>query len=443
MKSILITGPSSNSGKTTITLALTRAISNRGYKISAFKAGPDFIDLRYLEMASGKQAGNLDIHLMGIDGVRTSLSMNYGEYGIVEGAMGYFDGIYNGFENSSYHISNELDIPTILVYRPKGEMFSVIPKIKGMVDFSGSKIKGIILNEVNERIYRLLREKIEEYIGVEVLGYLPKDKKLELESRYLGLVWPDNRKDSQDFISRAANIAEKTLSIDRILGLANEIQVEDYKHEGKRNIKVAIARDGAFNFYYRENLKLLENTCKVEYFSPIKDKEVPSADLIYLGGGYPELFKEELTANKDMIRSIREKAEEGVFILAEAGGFMYLVSSIEGHAMCNIFKGHSRMTNRLQRFGYVDMELREDTILGKKGDIIKGHEYHQSTIDIDHKPLFNISKPKDISRRWLCGYSFKNVLAYYQHINFLGNRKTFNHLLDSIENKRKRDKIVY
>lgn len=438
MKSMLITGPSSNAGKTIVSLVITRAIANRGYEVSAFKTGPDFIDLKYLEIASKKRAGNLDMHLMGRDGIRDSLSMNHGEYGIVEGAMGYFDGIYNGFENSSYDISRELDIPAILVYKPKGEMFSAIPKIKGMVGFPGSKVKGIILNEVNERIYHLLKEKIEEYIDVEVLGYLPKDSRLELESTYLGLISPHEKNSYvYDFISRAANIAEKTVSIDKILKLASEIQVKPYVYEKKRDIKVAIAYDEAFNFYYNENLKLLETICVVEYFSPIIDKELPEADFIYLGGGYPELFKEELAANKDMTETIREKAECGVFILAEAGGFMYLLSSIEGYNMCNIFKGYSQMTNMLQRFGYVNMELREGTILGEKGDIIRGHEYHKSTIGIGHKPLFNISKPRDNSNSWECGYSYKNVLAYYQHINFLGNRKALNHLLDSIENKRK------
>ncbi|MFA7534320.1 MAG: cobyrinate a,c-diamide synthase, partial [Tissierellaceae bacterium] len=234
-----------------------------------------------------------------------------------------------------------------------------------------------------------------------------------------------------------ANIAEKTVSIDKILKLASEIQVKPYVYEKKRDIKVAIAYDEAFNFYYNENLKLLETICVVEYFSPIKDKKVPEADLIYLGGGYPELYKEELAANRSMIKSIRNKAESGTFILAEGGGLMYLLSSIEGYSMCGIFKGHGQMTNSLQRFGYVDIELKEDTILGGKGDIIKGNEYHKSIADIDHDPLFSITKPKDNSRRWECGYSFRNVLAYYQHINFLGNRKALNHLLDSIENKRK------
>ena len=146
MQGVMITAPASNTGKTTLSFGIIRAIKNRGIDVSAFKTGPDFIDTKYLGIASGKRAGNLDIHLMGREGIKKSIAMNTGQLAVVEGAMGYFDGMYNTFEKSSYDISKELDIPAILVYRPQGEMFSAIPKIKGMVDFSGSKIKGIILN---------------------------------------------------------------------------------------------------------------------------------------------------------------------------------------------------------------------------------------------------------------------------------------------------------
>ncbi|NLK44316.1 MAG: cobyrinate a,c-diamide synthase [Tissierellia bacterium] len=437
MKSIMITAPSSNTGKTTITLGLIRAMKNKGLNISAFKTGPDFIDLKYLELASGKRAGNLDMHLMGKKGIRESLSMNYGEYGIIEGAMGYFDGIFNTFENSSFHISKELDIPAILVYRPKGEMFSAIPKIKGMVEFPGSKIKGLILNKVSKDMYLLLKEKIKEYIDIEVLGYLSHDISLEVESRYLGLMQPEEKKDTEELISKAAIAVEKTIDIDKILKLASEIEITPYEYDRKKDIKVAIAYDEAFNFYYNENLNLLENICKVEYFSPIRDKKLPQADLIYIGGGYPEIYKKELSLNKDMIISIRENAGKGKPIIAEAGGFMYLVSSIENYPMCNIFNGHAKMTDRLQRFGYVNIDLNQDTLLGKQGTIITGHEYHRSLIHIELEPIFYIAKPMNNKRKWQCGYIYKNVLAYYQHINFLGNMESLNYLLDIVKNIRK------
>ena len=316
-------------------------------------------------------------------------------------------------------------------------MFSAIPKIKGMVEFPGSKIKGLILNKVSKDMYLLLKEKIKEYIDIEVLGYLSHDISLEVESRYLGLMQPEEKKDTEELISKAAIAVEKTIDIDKILKLASEIEITPYEYDRKKDIKVAIAYDEAFNFYYNENLNLLENICKVEYFSPIRDKKLPQADLIYIGGGYPEIYKKELSLNKDMIISIRENAGKGKPIIAEAGGFMYLVSSIENYPMCNIFNGHAKMTDRLQRFGYVNIDLNQDTLLGKQGTIITGHEYHRSLIHIELEPIFYIAKPMNNKRKWQCGYIYKNVLAYYQHINFLGNMESLNYLLDIVKNIRK------
>lgn len=437
MKTIMITGPSSNSGKTTLALGITRALKNRGLDISAFKTGPDFIDTKYLELASAKRAGNLDMHMMGREGIFKSIAMNSGEYGLIEGAMGYFDGIYNTYENSSYDISKSLKTPAILVYTPKGEMFSAIPKIKGMVDFPDSMIKGIILNKTSPMIYGLLKDKIEEYIGIKLLGYLPHKAELQLGSSSLGLVQPNERSVYEDFIEASARSVEETIDIDGLIHMMEEVEIESYKYSRKRDIKIAIAYDEAFNFYYNENLKLLENTCELIYFSPLKDREVPACDLIYIGGGYPELYLEKLSNNKSMRDSMLRESKAGKHILAEGGGFMYLTDSIEDYPMVGVFRAKASLTDKLQRFGYVDIELKEDTIIGEKGTIIKGKEYHKSTIDIEEKTLFNIKKPMS-KRRWECGYSYKNTLCYYQHINFLGNIYSLEYLLDRVENKKKR-----
>lgn len=437
MKTIMITAPSSNSGKTTLTLGIIRALKNRSLDVSAFKTGPDFMDTKYLELASGKRAGNLDMHLMGRKGVLKSLGMNSGEFGVIEGAMGYFDGIHNTSQNSSYDISKHLNAPAVLVYTPKGEMFSAIPKIKGMVDFPGSMIKGVILNKTNEMMYSLLKEKIEEYIDIKVLGYLPYDEELRIESRSLGLIGPDEKTNYQVLIDKASKSVEDTINIDGILNMMHSVQVESYKYSEKRDIKVAIAYDKAFNFYFNENLRLLDNICELAYFSPLGDREVPDCDLIYIGGGYPELYLKELSENTSMKDSILSESKKGKHILVEAGGFMYLTDSIENYPMVGIFKAKTTMTNRLQRFGYVDIELKEDTIIGEKGSKIKGNEYHKSLIDIKEPSLFHIQKSKG-KRTWECGYRCKNTLAYYQHINFLGNMDVLDYLLDRIETKKKR-----
>lgn len=434
MKTLMITAPTSGTGKTLIAIGLIRALKNRGLDVSAFKTGPDFIDTKYLGAASGKRPGNLDIHMMGEEGIHQALSMNKGDYAVIEGAMGYFDGIYNTFENSSYDISRKLDINTILIYTPKGEMFSIIPKIKGMVDFENSKIKGVILNKVKKSMYLLLKEQIEEYIGIEVLGYIEENKSLEIQSRYLGLVQSTENKNVENIIDKIAATVEKTIDLDCLIHMMNKIDIPTYTYPDKRDIKVAIAYDQAFSFYYNENLNLLENVCHVEYFSPIEDKKIPTCDLLLLGGGYPELYKKELSQNIEMRNSIRKKAELGGCIYGEAGGFMYLVDSIEGYPMCGILRGKATMIDRLKRFGYVNIELNRDSILGKKGDILKGQEFHRSTIDTNENQMFNISKPKS-NRKWQCGYKYKNVLGAYPHINFLGNMKAFYGLLNTIEKK--------
>lgn len=435
MKTIMITGPSSNAGKTVLTLGITRALKNRGLDISPFKTGPDFIDTKYLAAAAKKTAGNLDIHMMGKEGLKESLGMNLGDYGIIEGAMGYFDGISNTYENSSFHISKELDIPAVLVYTPKGEMFSAIPKIKGMVDFSNNRIKGIIFNKTSEKIYSMLKEQIEKYLDIEVLGYIPKNKSLEIEERYLGLYEPHENKDLDNKLDTIASKIEETLDMDRLIGLFKDIKVQEFKYPKKRNIKVAIAYDKAFNFYYEENIKLLENMAEVVYFSPLKDNSLPDTDLLYIGGGYPELYKKELSKNKSMIDSIREFGQNGGYIYGEGGGFMYLVDNIEDTPMVGLINGQVVMTNRLQRFGYIDMELEEDCLLGNKGDKIRAQEFHRSIVETKGNEIFKIDKPKS-TRNWKCGYTKKNILVGYPHINFLGNKKVLDHILNLVENKR-------
>ena len=432
MKTIMITAPSSNTGKTVVTLGIIRAIKNRGLDVSAFKTGPDFIDRKYIGLASGKTASNLDMHLMGREGLIKSIEMNNGQFAVIEGAMGYFDGIYNTYENSSYDISLELDIPSILVYSPKGEMFSAIPKIKGMVDFSKGRIKGIIFNKTTESMYNLLKEQIENHIDIEVLGYLPMDESLNIESRHLGLLQPEENIEIERYIIRAAMMVENTIDVERIIEIAKEIKVEPKGLLRKKDLIIGIALDRAFNFYYEENIKLLESICNIVYFSPLKDKYLPKADLIYIGGGYPELHLEELSENSDMIRSIRDHVENGGYLYGEAGGLMYLVDSIEGYSMCGIFSGRATMTDRLQRFGYVNILLNEDCILGEAGEILTGQEFHRSIIESDEEQVLNITKPMS-KRKWQCGFSYKNAMGIYQHINFVGNEKALDYMLNKIE----------
>ncbi len=432
MKTLMLAAPASGSGKTTLTMGLIRALKNSGYDVSCLKTGPDYIDTAFLKMASGNEAGNLDLHLQGREGVKQAFSLASGDCCLVESAMGYFDGLSNTFEASSYDISNILGINTVLIYTPKGEMFTAIPKIKGMADFEASKIRAVILNRVNEDYYRLLREQIEAYTGLVVLGYLPPLEKAELKSRHLGLVQSMEIENLDDRINYIAGFAGKTINLGELLNLMSEVTGSPFPCLPHTGLKVAVARDKAFSFYYRENLKLFEDSCYVQYFSPLHDRELPACDLLYLGGGYPEVFREELALNKGMCEQVKAFADQGGCIYAECGGMLYLNQDIDGCRMCGVFPGESTLTGKLQRFGYINITLLEDCLLGKRDDKITAHEFHKSTCPSTGKEVFKISKAKG-SKTWFCGYQYKNTLAAYPHINFLGNLKAFKALLEYVQ----------
>ena len=225
MKGILFAAPSSGSGKTTVTSGIIRALHNKGYRISPFKTGPDYIDKGFLEMAAKNTAGNLDLHLQGDLGVLEAFTYVKPdtEYCIIEGAMGYYDGIYNTFENSSYDISKKIGVNTILIYTPKGEMFTAVTKIKGMVDFGHNSIIGVILNKVTEAHYDMLRIQIENHVGVKVLGYLPTIPEIEFKSRHLGLIQSEEMVKLDSNLDHLAEVVEKTIDLQSILNMCKTI----------------------------------------------------------------------------------------------------------------------------------------------------------------------------------------------------------------------------
>jgi cobyrinic acid a,c-diamide synthase len=431
----MLAAPSSGSGKTTVTTGLVRALKNKGYGPTCFKTGPDYIDTAFLAAASGKSAGNLDLHLQGEKGMRQAFSLAAGDFCVVEGAMGYFDGISNTWQGSSYDIAKTLGISTVLVYSPKGEMFSAVPQIKGMVDFSGGLIKAVILNNTSEKAYQLLKGQIEKYARIDVLGYLPSKEDAVLKSRHLGLVQSVELEDLDAQLEQYAGAITEHVNLEALVGLMTDVSGEPFPQPASRNLTVAIAKDRAFSFYYRENIRLLELSCRVIYFSPLEDQRLPQCDLLYLGGGYPEVFRSDLTANRQMLRAIKQYADSGGCIYAECGGMMYLVEKVEGENMVGIFEGESSLTGRLQRFGYIDITLADYCMLGSAGEKLTAHEFHRSTCPPAAKEIFQVTKTMG-SASWACGRVYKNVLAGYPHISFIGNPRAFEALLDYSEQLR-------
>jgi len=432
MKAIMLAAPSSGSGKTTLTMAIIRVLKNRGLEPTCFKTGPDYIDTAFLAAASGRTAGNLDLHLQGRAGLRQALALAGGGLTVIEGAMGYFDGIANTWVNSSFDISRELGVPTVLVYSPRGEMFSAVPKIKGMSDFAGSSIKAVILNSVSPKSYMMLKEAVEQHLSLPVVGFMPEIKELSLKSRHLGLVQSMEIDHLDEQIEALAAEAEKTIDFEALLDIFAPIESIPFPALQKRELTVAIARDKAFSFYYRENLQLLEGCCRVIYFSPLTDQKLPECDLLYLGGGYPQVFRGELSQNKTMLDQILKFALAGGCVYAECGGMLYLCDAVDGTRLAGVLKGESKLTERLQRFGYVDITLLDDCLLGQAGSKLTAHEFHRSESAIDAPVCYRVDKTMG-SSKWNCGYRFKNVLAGYPHINFLGCLEAFEHMLDYVE----------
>jgi cobyrinic acid a,c-diamide synthase len=289
---------------------------------------------------------------------------------------------------------------------------------------------------VGEKHYKMLKEALVGNTDLKVLGYIPKIEEIEFKSRHLGLVQSIEIADIEAKIEAIAEIVLKNVDLDELMKLMKDIEAHEAPKLRKRKIKVGIAMDHAFSFYYSENIKLLEMSCEIEYFSPLQDKVIPDCDLLYLGGGYPEVFAETLAKNYSMLDSIKSFSEKGGFIYAECGGFMYLNQSINDQSMVGAFKGESKMTKGLQRFGYIDLQLKEDCMLGKIGDRITAHEFHKSLIKIEDEPIFSIHKTMG-DGAWECGYLYNNTYGGYPHIHFLGNMDVLNNILNNIEGSKK------
>lgn len=412
----LIGAAGSGSGKTTLTLGLLRALHNRELKVQPFKCGPDYIDTKYHDIASGNKSVNLDLFLSSENHVKEIYSKYCFDKDIciTEGVMGLFDG-YDKMDGSSAKIAEISGTPVILVVNAKSMAYTAAAILYGLKNFYKKiNIAGVIFNFVgSESHYRFLKDACRE-AGIEPLGYLPKNEEIEIPSRHLGLKL-DKEYRFYDFADKIAGLVEKYIDIDKLLTLTqkNILPIALNKPQPAfQNLKIAVAYDEAFNFAYHENIEYLKKIGPVTFFSPIKDKGLPEADFIYLPGGYPELFLEKLSNNISMIESIRHYIENEGKLLAECGGMMYLSSSItddEGREfpMVNIFPQKATMANMKLKLGYRRFEY--------NGLEIKGHEFHYSSIISDIESICQQYNAKNIpvDTKLL---RYKNAVAGYTHI---------------------------
>ena len=447
MDRIMISGVSSGCGKTTVVCAVLQALVNRGLKTGAFKCGPDYIDPMFHSRIIGAKSANLDLHFFSENTLRFLLAKNAAgcDVSVIEGAMGFYDGAgLTTWKTSAYELALVTKTPVVLVVNARGAALSVLAVIEGFLRFRPeSGIRGVILNQCTAMTYASLSAAIEERFGIRCFGFLPRLDECVLESRHLGLVTAGEIRDLREKMQTLAAQAEKTLDIDALLALAHEAEPLDYTPavlpKKEKKIRLAVARDNAFCFYYEDSLDAVrEMGGELVPFSPITDGALPeNIDGLYLGGGYPELYAKELGENASMRASVRAALERGVPCIAECGGFMYLTEAIGDEPMAGFLPGTCFDTGKLTRFGYVTLRAKKDNLLCRAGGEIAAHEFHHWDCTC---PGDAFAAEKPTGRRWECAAASDTLYAGYPHFHFYSNLEFLYSFYDAcIKEKHRHD----
>ncbi len=426
---LVIAGTHSGCGKTTLTLGIMAALRRRGILIHPFKCGPDFIDPTLHQLVSGQVSRNLDVRMCGPDYVRDCFCSRVaaGGLAIVEGVMGLFDGA----RGSAAHLARLLGLPVILVVDVRSAAESVAAVIRGFESVDPQvRVAGVILNRVgSQRHEALIRAAVRRWCTAEIIGAIPADARISLPARHLGLHMGSEVNLDIDHL---AGIVTKHLDCARLERLGRQAQVcqwvppaEDKTAASGQAVRLGVAWDEAFCFYYQDNLDMLAAAgAELCPFSPLHDRCLPRGLAgLYFGGGYPELHGAALAANREMRTSIRRFAGRGYPVYGECGGLMYLSQAIVDtsgtpHAMVGLFPAQVRMHRRLQSLGYRDVELTRPTLLGPRGQCCRGHEFHYSRME----PL-----PATVARAYRLGdgrregYQVGNSLGSYVHLHWGGS----------------------
>jgi cobyrinic acid a,c-diamide synthase len=420
------------------------ALKKRGLSIQPFKVGPDFIDPGYHELICKVPSRNLDSWMLDTSYNRT-LFLQHScdkDIALVEGVMGLYDGSRSAHEDgSTAHMAKLLKAPVILVVDAKGMSRSVAAVVCGFEHYDKQlKIAGVILNRVGSKDhYAWLKQVIEEKSRARVLGYLPPDDTLRIPERHLGLLTTKENSLDRTFIRKITDLAERHIDLDLLLKMASPVAPQSILAKPAQAgcdshkpdpVRIAVAYDKAFCFYYQDNLDLLRHWgARLIYFSPLSERSLPdNVDGIYLGGGYPEMFASELAANRELLKDIKRFADSGGTIYGECGGLMYLGNNIKSfdkknYKMVGLFPFTTVMHNKLTDLGYYTVTSRRSTILTKRGDTAKGHQFRYSSIKgipQSSNSVFSLRKNMS-SKIQKEGFAFKNVLVSYVHLHFGSN----------------------
>ena len=425
---LVVAGVTSGVGKTSITSAIIYGIKKRGYSVQAFKVGPDYIDPSYLSAISGNDTRNLDVWLMGENELVQSFVKNStSDISIIEGVMGYYDG-FGGKTNyaSTHHVASLVKSPTILVLDASKAARSIAATALGFAKFHrNSRIVGIILNKIGSKKHENMCKQALASLNVPILGSILKNSE-SMESRHLGLIPVKEQKFLQNKIRKISREISDSLDIDKILRICKNVpQLPKVQQKKFKNptATVAVALDSSFNFYYHDNLEALRREgAKLKFFSPVSDKKIPKCDLIYIGGGFPEILGQSLERNTTMRNLIKKHAEEGMPIYAECGGLMYLTKSIsfgkKKYKMVGLFDAETQMTKKMT-LNYTEGRITSNCLISGPAKF-RAHEFHYSKISNlarDAKLVYDLKIGEGISGK-KDALSEYNTLASYCHLYF-------------------------
>ncbi|WP_018132725.1 cobyrinate a,c-diamide synthase [Effusibacillus pohliae] len=454
---LVVAGTGSGAGKTTLTVGLMAAFQNRGLQVQGYKVGPDYIDPSYHTAVTGRPSRNLDSWMLTHDAMRECFWRGAAgaDLAIIEGVMGLYDGKSPiGDRGSTAEVAKLLDAPVLLVLNAHAMARSAAAVVLGFQKLDPAvRIAGVIANKVGSKgHFEIVKAAIEQECGIPCLGYLERDDALTMPERHLGLIPAVERGELSGLFQRLAGKVSETVDLDRLWELASaapSLQPPGHalfpREQAAPRVRIGVARDSAFNFYYPENLELLAaHGAQLVYFSPLADERLPDdLDGLYIGGGFPEEFAAQLSAQQALIEAIRRAHAAGMPIYAECGGLMFLCRSLTDrqgreYPMVGLVPANVRMQGRLAALGYREAVAAIDHLLLPEGEAAKGHEFHYSVLTPEIDPYPWAWRLSGRSGETPEGYADGNLLASYTHLHFGSNLRIVHSLLARCEQFRAR-----
>lgn len=431
---VVLAGTRSGTGKTTIATGIMGAIARRGLRVQPFKCGPDYIDPSYHRLACGVQSRNLDTWLLPHNTVLEFFgrAVQDSQIAVVEGVMGLYDGHANLTEQASTaEVAKLLHAPVILIANAAKVARSIAAEVLGFQQFDQSvNIAGVILNGIGSpRHLDFCKPPIEQATGLPVLGYLPRSDSLKAPERHLGLVPTIEGAVADEWLSSLIAQVEQTIDLDRLIDIAAQAETPAVQpsvfppYPVPATVRIAIAMDKAFNFYYHDSLDLLRAWgAELMPFSPLEDTALPHGVRgIYIGGGFPEIFAQQLAANLPMKQAIRDAHADGTKVYAECGGLMYLAELLTDfhgtpHHMVGLIAAHSSMSSGRLTLGYRTVEAQADGLLMRQGERTRGHEFHWSVME-QPPPQAQAAYSVQSQNGRMEGFRSPNLWASYIHLH--------------------------